>query len=402
MPMEGRIDTLSSMTRYALTALLLWAAGPVSSQTPRCSGRFYQNEFHSIELGADGSCKYYFGAGGVYGVKKDDCALAETDGQWTINGGAIRFSDDCSAFDWLWRGAHFAKRERPPELDYAPPPAALTNWPSALPEAVRTRGEAVVRLRGAGGRRTCSGFWVSEDGFLLTAAHCFAAALEALDLGRFAAARSVRGVKIDNRLPFKLVEGRGDFDIDGVAHARPVIVALGTGGLIERPAVNGAQEWNTDEAGLRMSREMALDFVLLKYDLAGARVPCIPIETSRLQPDISVWSFGRPSGSELLVSGGKSAESFEALKTLYPMEKGKEGDPVLAAIMVYSDLRVRAGMSGGPLVNSDGGLVGINSFGLFYGLKVSEKSAFVRASAVYDEIAVLAGEARAREFFSCR
>ena len=170
-----------------------------------------------------------------------------------------------------------------------------------------------------------------------------------------------------------------------------------------------------------MARASTLEFALLKFDLKGKSVPCLPIRAAGAGE--KVWSLGYPGKAltfnadgqprtidvdeprPLYISQGTARDRFQEVQTLFPGhgDDSPIGDAFDESAALFSDARVSAGMSGGPLLGEDGAVLGINVFGLYYRLKTaSEKAVFVRTEAVYSEVARLLGAARARRAFDCR
>jgi serine protease Do len=92
-----------------------------------------------------------------------------------------------------------------------------------------------------------------------------------------------------------------------------------------------------------------IDLALLKVD--GVKVPSLPLATYRnLRQGESVFAFGSPQGLRNTVTHGLVSAVARQI------------DPDSPLIYIQTDAPVNPGNSGGPLVNLDGEVVGMNTF----------------------------------------
>ena len=93
-----------------------------------------------------------------------------------------------------------------------------------------------------------------------------------------------------------------------------------------------------------------IDLALLKIEARGLGLrPLRLSDYNKLRQGDVVFAFGSPEGLQELGNNGCS-------------EYARQPDPDSAMIFVQSDAPINPGSSGGPLVNVDGELVGINTF----------------------------------------
>ncbi|HLP01722.1 MAG TPA: trypsin-like peptidase domain-containing protein, partial [Opitutaceae bacterium] len=111
------------------------------------------------------------------------------------------------------------------------------------------------------------------------------------------------------------------------------------------------------------------DLAVLKLDLTTrpAGSPSLPVaafgDSSRLQPGDAVWALGSPASLAQSVTSGIVANA-----ALVPPEEARivlDGENVgLVVRWILHDASIFPGNSGGPLVDRDGRIVGINEIGI--------------------------------------
>jgi len=171
-------------------------------------------------------------------------------------------------------------------------------------EGLTSSGTTTSRL--AEGRATGSGFFVSSDGYIVTNAHIVSGARE---------------VTVQRASPPPAPPGE-----ESVLQPR--------GDLLEATVVGIDSE---------------TDVAVLKVD--GSEFPTLPFGNSEaLRRGELVFAFGNPMGLENSVSMGVVSARARQLNP---------GDPM---IYIQTDASINPGSSGGPLVNANGEVVGLNTF----------------------------------------
>ena len=99
--------------------------------------------------------------------------------------------------------------------------------------------------------------------------------------------------------------------------------------------------------------QASIDLALLRIDATG--LPTLPIDPSaKVQQGEMVFAIGSPQGLASTVTMGVVSSSARQLDVVAPLPT-----PML---LIQTDAPINLGNSGGPLVNADGVLVGINTF----------------------------------------
>ncbi|HSL21402.1 MAG TPA: trypsin-like peptidase domain-containing protein [Vicinamibacterales bacterium] len=172
----------------------------------------------------------------------------------------------------------------------------------ALPDDESDRGSLLTTQRTAG-----SGVILDPDGYIVTNAHVVSGA-----------------IRVQVEIPVRSGGGAGP---PGRSVLRP------------RGRVVGAQVVAIDEE---------TDLAVLKVEEKG--LPALPIgDSDTLRPGQLVMAFGSPLGLEASVSMGVVSAVARQLEPEDPM------------IYIQTDAPINPGSSGGPLVDADGRLVGINT-----------------------------------------
>ena len=201
----------------------------------------------------------------------------------------------------------------------------------------------------------CTGFYISQQGHLLTAAHC-------VELSR-ASRRSVAGIPAtehDDDVAF-YGPGSGEISIDG--HSAYLIMA--GRGYPDFALANGNP---TDMARLR--RLMLGDWALVKVS-HSAPTPCVVMEETALPAGAPVWNAGYPTAAARgglddihrrpLATDGQAldprrlANAFGQLPADRVRPNAELYEPMLdAGHALLSDVDSNGGMSGGPIFDQLG------------------------------------------------
>ncbi len=418
--------------RFTLTFVLLIGALGLAQQPTElgCEGIFLNApNYHSFEIHKDSTCISRTGIK-PYNYKEASCTLAYSPERkyWYINNlesGEIKFTADCATMSFI--SGTFKSVATLPFYPSAPFPERLEKMAaSSLPANVSRLQDSIVKLG-----RGCSGTWLSNDGYFLTAMHCLhpellkngiATAVSEPESTPSAAQIGFTGIKITNfqSIPLKpapeSANGLSLF-IDGVWDTTPRLIAAGPGSLYKRPFQMHNDKWNITQEQFARSEEIVNEFVILKYDLSKqAPVTCSPIRTTPLVEEESVWTNGftrlydrkNEKRERVLVSAqGRAYDKITSVKMAAPylMAKPEPYGDLKTPSIVYSDARVSSGMSGGPLTDAQGNIVGINSFAIekkYNQGSFSEQSGFVRISTMYDDLKSKMPTDQLNKIFDCK
>ena len=222
-----------------------WAPGAIPALPPHppCLGRYAQNPFFSVEVGLAGA-RFLEGAGGPHGFRRSEGLTALEGGGWTLQGEPMSFSSDCRSMDWT--GRRFTLDNAPLGAAVPPAPAPFQNVAASLPQAVRRAAAAAAYLPRSGGDLSCTGFWVSSDGYLLTATHCLARTLRARAAAAVKSAPAspqqpvpAGALVLKDQAPGLRLGAGGTLAngvrIEGIDDFEPVLVAAGPAAVTKHP-----------------------------------------------------------------------------------------------------------------------------------------------------------------------
>lgn len=423
----GLITTILSLVISFFTAAHLLASESLirSNELP-CEG-IYNNptDFQSFELRKDSTCISRTGFQ-PYNFQEQNCQLEYDKDQqfWFINNsslGNIKFNSNCS--EMTFRNRIFKSVTSLPVYESAPFPAPVDQQSStSMPTNFSSIKNSIVKL-GNG----CTGTWLSNDGYLLTVMHCLLPELEYNGIGKIISEPEVipsqfgigyKGFKTTNFKPIRLKpvpNSKMNLVIDGIADYMPRLIALGTGALSHRPYFSPQGQWNITQQQFARTQMLINEYVILKYNLGvDGRLSCTPIRTEKLIEEELVWSVGftnllnsitNKDEKILASSQGKVYNTIESVRMVAPyLNPKKENYGVLnSENLVFSDARTSPGMSGGPLLDDQGRIVGITSFGIDkYFRDVSEQAGFVRVSTMYKELKSKLPENELNKIFECK
>ncbi|GAA1143513.1 trypsin-like peptidase domain-containing protein [Nocardioides aquiterrae] len=225
----------------------------------------------------------------------------------------------------------------------------------------------------------CTGFVVNPDGYIATAGHCVdfkevrssfveTAAQWALDNGYY----SSTSLTLDDIIGF------GDYRIDSSErkNAADLDIQVGWGASvsgIDTSEVKRARviDFNGQDKG---------DVALLKVEDTGLNA--LPIATDEVEVGTDVVSIGYPASVDS-VTDPNLTPSFKdgSISSVKTVQGG--------VLPVYEiSAAVSGGMSGGPSVNLDGEVIGVNSFGI---LGEPQAFNFLRPSSQLSELMAGAG-----------
>lgn len=136
---------------------------------------------------------------------------------------------------------------------------------------------------------------------------------------------------------------------------------------VVRDAVGGTVVFedgrSLDIAGVAASRHDH-DMVLLKVHADG-RLPTLPLCKQLPDQGDDVFTFGNPEGLRFVVSRGvvsAIADTFEIMKSDEALATELDGKYSRDATWIQTDAAISGGNSGGPLINMQGEVVGINTW----------------------------------------
>lgn len=134
-----------------------------------------------------------------------------------------------------------------------------------------------------------------------------------------------------------------------VRGARQIRVNLPGAAIDESPIRSINRERGTTVEATVVGADEAIDLALLKINTKG--LPALPLSNyDRLRQGDLVFAFGSPEGLQNSVTMGVVSAT------------ARQPDPDNVMVYVQSDAPINRGNSGGPLVNVDGEVVGINTY----------------------------------------
>jgi hypothetical protein len=228
--------------------------------------------------------------------------------------------------------------------------------PGQLPDAVVRASRNAIKIDNLG---TCTGFFISNDGYFMTAMHCVADFIrdeleiisDPMMMSKVARLREpVENIRMTE------IEGVRRFRVFG--SSPPTLIATGTG-FIDSPPNPDTAVSPTD--GDRERLESVLeDFAIVKIDIEQP-VECLAIAKPEAGEDLYAFGYEAMHGDRLMVSTGnlfdQPAKMFEAGLVDYV--------PLIDALFDWTKLRAASvkgvpGMSGGPIINAKGQAIGLN------------------------------------------
>lgn len=199
----------------------------------------------------------------------------------------------------------------------------------------------------------CTGSIVSETGYVLTAAHCIQ---PSDDTKKFAIESTLQIMEDDPAITI----GKPDLTLWDVAFGTPSVT-------VDQPQRNQQDAFKRGELDARIVDAQTFetgDNALLQ--LPGVKdLIALPVATSKPAVDESVKSFGFPALTDGATSSKLQDPTFKPLTITRHANSKKYATPIMEV-----DGEILPGMSGGPAVNADGAIVGVNSSG-FDGMGVS-------------------------------
>lgn len=247
--------------------------------------------------------------------------------------------------------------------------------PENLDNALRS---SVRVLIGNGMTMNCSAQFISNDGYLLTALHCLDTTLEVYNLFRMASFKleNATWVEVGAQVPAQptfvslrtFIPGWGPYH----GFAQAIFLGRGFGGNF--PDYQRTSGWDSSVEARQAIATHAEDFLILKLDLKGRSVSCVPVAEAMPSPGAPVWAVGFPEAASRrykLSSNGRSryvtyghinsslAENqLVRAQNLPPAVVAEFNQFFLPASRFLSSLDSWVGMSGGMVLDSLGRLIG--------------------------------------------
>ncbi|MBX2987327.1 MAG: trypsin-like peptidase domain-containing protein [Bdellovibrionaceae bacterium] len=281
---------------------------------------------------------------------------------------------------------------------------ALTSVPANIARA--TPALRILNLRQA-----CSGFFISNDGYFLTAAHCVKHILPRIALHLQDGRDELSGTmafSFFSRTP-DLVLDPGDqgFLAQDIAPQKPQLVFAGEGFLVTYPSRDSLRRLPPDSAAWQWLRRWNDDFVILKF--SGQDFSCIPFNPPAAKPTATVTLLGY----SLLQPNRLGNHFYPRLYLSQAPSAPRQEEARRAMIGVYDRVfsddsvdfvgaSILAGMSGGPVLNEHGLLLGVTTLGFAVDpTQASDRAGYVRVEKIRELLKERFGEKDAGRFFSC-
>lgn len=200
---------------------------------------------------------------------------------------------------------------------------------------------------------SCTGFFAGTNGEIVTAGHCVDPAKGDLKES-LAAQLVVENVERENResvyAEVKTWSLFGDTNNAPLASSRVVTVAQSRGvqgAVITEPTAAQVVDFRPDQEG---------DLALLTVANLSTATPALAIADSTPEPGVEVTAVGFPGSVSDLVDVNRIRPSFKQGHVSSHQTTDK-GVPVIEI-----DAAVSGGMSGGPTLDQNGEVIGVNSF----------------------------------------
>ncbi len=272
---------------------------------------------------------------------------------------------------------------------------------------------------------SCSGLFLSDDGYLLVASHCIKRALINEPLSWFIGVtkktinakpdangfpKYTSWYEIENQAPDGAILENAAvlFPQGGFHRGRAEIVALGSG-------FSAIQ--NTSTADPKIAKTYTMDFAILKFELKS-KPRCVQIDPAAKLTD-RVYLVGYPKKIER--TGTRSSDGVsqyftqgDLLSSVSKIKQYSQETPEAISHLdaVYaSDIALATnadgtpGMSGGMMINQMGQMIGMTTRGFFTEEIPTGKEQLTSALstvAIHDEVVRVLGHERARKIFSCK
>ncbi|MGE4233602.1 MAG: serine protease [Bacteriovoracia bacterium] len=264
----------------------------------------------------------------------------------------------------------------------------------------------VVRLQAEAGWG--SGFFVSNDGYLLTARHVIdrllpkeAVRTDPMCWSMYGFNRHCDIASVATQVPADMTIKVGIFDSNDTLVAQEAKVVFLGSKVLDGPVLYGTAINRVDENDLSSRFQ---DFAILKIQTSG-QAPMIQVRRSTLPVGTEVWDVGypgmdkmpdpHPDKLQLVISKGKTIDNYrspvfspEIIRSMY-------------AQVGMSDTPVRWGFSGGPVLDKDGIAIGV----IIHALPCCSRwdsigTGYVPMKYIYDTVEKKLGVARARQMFA--
>jgi hypothetical protein len=282
----------------------------------------------------------------------------------------------------------------------------------------------------------CTGVFISETGHLLTALHCILGNLRGTSWLREGTYKSVARFDVIEQLPnafLPVPESRMRYILPelgitsdlkvvflgmGVAASNAVIAKSITP---DKGPVDPITHEALDEKQIEILSTYQDDFTILQVDLGDNKAPCLTLEQDSPSKPEQLWTLGFPKSAQR--NGDHSSDGIRKYITLgegltdfgkAPWVRQAQFSETAISILnrifpqsvrVLGTMDGTQGMSGGPIVNHNGNLVGITTVGL----AGADSSSYylnggllgVRASHIKKEAERVLGATSAASLFVC-
>jgi S1-C subfamily serine protease len=237
---------------------------------------------------------------------------------------------------------------------------------------------------------SCTGFVVNPDGYIATAGHCVNPSDEKYDIDlRFDVLGTGVAYALENDLYGTDVSQDAMVNY-AVRYWKLVSPTSRFGDRVKYPALTARVSWGAVVSGLETSKAVPArvidrstfnsgDVALLKVEAEGLNA--LPLADDRVDTGTEIASIGYPGKVDTAVDD----DYTPSLKTGTVSSSKTVGAGTTSVYEI--DAAVAPGMSGGPTVDLDGRVIGVNSFGA----GDSEAFNFVRPVSLIEEMLADAG-----------
>lgn len=304
----------------------------------------------------------------------------------------------------------------------------------SMPAPAEPAESATFQIKTRPNRFACSGFFVSPDGYFVTALHCLSRVIEGfrsqqiglglhstpitLDSSRDVKLQKIEGLNLLSESQLELAPFVAEYESPPVTFLFELprsamqglgkLVALGAGFFSIDPRKPGFTANDSVDNRERLDNLRTLftqvdhDFAVVKIDLGGKTAPCLKISGT-----LPVGQQGRLFGFPFTDGSETKLATSSGLITPLRFDASTEpptNNSILREVMdpnhngvILAD--ASSGLSGGPVTDAAGNAIGVISIGT---QGMAHFTIFSRMDFIRQSVAALVGEPKVKKIFGCR
>jgi hypothetical protein len=270
---------------------------------------------------------------------------------------------------------------------------------------------SVVKLESEEGS-ICTGSFVSNDGYMLTAGHCLQTCLKDLSGTKNLNSGNLYDINLYDQSLLKGSVCELRVKQLGFKRAKIVFIGSGTAGF-EDDHIDGISK------EVRSKLSHLLDFALIKFE-TKTKTKCLNVATDKIMKGDEVMSIGHPGRADRKANSSNGISKYFGFgeisdslmdNELYK-EKGFSTEKILMLEEAYNldhyfvtSADLVPGYSGGPTLNLKGEIIGVNtnvaSFIDYTERYVANSAIILRATTIQKELEKFFVPDQMKSFFSC-